>query len=973
MTKITKTRDAAYFVKGSPRLRSRIAASTSMLAIALSSMTVGSAWGQQTVAEPGAAEEIVVTGTRIVRDGYEAPTPTTVVGAEQLEQQAAPSVIEYLNTVPTFSGNYTPASSTRNSGGAPGTASVNLRNLGTSRTLVLVNGQRSVGSTPAGVVDIATVPEQLISRVDVVTGGASSAYGSDAVAGVVNFVLDNKFVGVKGEVSGGITTYGDDAAYKVALTAGTSFSGGKGHFVISGNVNRNNGILLAYRDWNEQGWQIVTNPNYTATNGQPANLLLDHVSAWNMTKGGVIANGPLKGIAFGPGGSPYNLSFGPLVAGALMQGGEWQAQDVHIDLGATLEPRLSRQNVFTRLSYQVTDNLEVFLQSNWYHIDSLTYAYGNLFFGGINVSAQNPYLPSEIASRAAALGLTTLTIGHSFQDMGRNGLRDGRDTIRNVVGINGAFEAMETEWTWDAYYQTGLSRNSNRVDRSRNTNLFNKAVDSVRNANGAIVCRVNADAIATNDDPNCVPYNPFGIGVNSDAALNYVLGIPYRYQRFKQDVFAASIQGEPFSTWAGPVSIATGAEHRAEVADGFVSADNYENNPWYAGNYRPTVGEYKVTEGFFETVVPLARDQSWAQTLDFNGAVRATDYSSSGYVTTWKVGLTYSPVSDLTFRATRSRDIRAPNLNDLYNAGSTTTNNIIDPVTRLSVQYLGTTKGNPNLKPEKADATGLGVVFQPTFIPGLSASVDYWNIDLTDAITTVTAQQVVDVCFQGNQAFCNAINGGRPLISTGSPFDNQIFVQPFNLAQQLVRGIDLEAGYQLPLSDIMDDWNGGLQFRVLATRYLKNYQNNTLTPPTDTAGENNGGGPPDWRWSASVGYDNGPFHASFLARGVSAGKFNNAWIECTSGCPTSTTANQTININSLAAATYYDLSLSYNFLIGADEGTSVETFLNVRNLFNSDPGIVAGTGNFAADITVSNPLNYDQNGRVFRAGIRFKM
>lgn len=930
------------------------------------------AYAQQVAQTDAAVDEIVVTGTRIVRDGYQAPTPTTVVGIEQLEQAAAPSLIEYLNTVPTFSGNYSPASANQNSSGNPGTASANLRNLGTGRTLILINGQRSVGSNSAGLVDISAIPEQLISRVDVVTGGASSAYGSDAVAGVVNFVLDTKFTGIKGELSGGITNYGDDKNFKVALTSGTPFAGGRGHFLVSGNITRNDGILTADREWNLEGWQIMTNPTYTATNGQPQNLLLNSVSPGTSSPGGIIISGPLKGVAFGRGGTPYQFNYGSTFAPGLMQGGEWKTNQARPLLSASLEPRLSRHNVFARLSYQLGENVEVFAQSNWSHVNSLTYAYGNTFFGGINVSALHPYLPASVAAQASAAGVSMITMGTLNLDMGRNGLLNDRHTLRHVIGANGTFDAFDSNWTWDAYYQLGVSRNSNRVVDTRDTINYNKAIDSVRGANGSVICRVNADADASNDDSACVPYNPFGFDVNSDAALDYVLGNAYRFLRTKQEVFAASISGDFFSTWAGPVSVATGAEHRRESSNGFVSARDLLNT-YYAGNYRATIGRYHVTEGFFETVVPLARDQDWAQSLDLNGAVRATDYSSAGYVTTWKLGLTYSPVADITFRATRSRDIRAPNLDDLFNAGTTSTNNVIDPRTGSSVNYLGTTRGNPDLVPEKADTTGLGVVLQPSFLAGFSAAVDYWNIDLKGAITTVTAQNTVDLCFQGNQAFCQAINNGGPLISTGSSFDNRIFVQPFNLAQREVRGIDFEASYQLPLSEIDESWGGNLTLRTLATHYLKNYQDNRLTPPTDTVGELADDGPPNWRWQTSLSYQNEAISATFVARGVSSGVYNNAWIECTTGCPTSTVANPTINYNRIEGATYFDLSLSYDFLMGDDGETTIQTFFNVKNLFNSDPKIVAGRGNFASDIVISNPVFFDQNGRIFRAGVRFRM
>lgn len=910
-------------------------------------------------------EEVTVSGSRIVRDGYNAPTPTTVVGEEALRQQGAPTVIEYLNTVPSFAGNYTPASSTRNSAGSPGTASVNLRNLGTNRTLVLINGQRTVGATPNGVADISSIPQQLISRIDVVTGGASAAYGSDAVAGVVDFILDNKFSGVKGEVNGGATNYGDARNYEVALTAGTAFANDRGHVVVSGGWSHNEGILLANRDWNNQGWQIMNNPAYTPTNGQPAQLLLNHVAPATGTKGGIIVSGPLRGTAFGQGGTPYQYNYGPLVSGGLMQGGEWWAQDVHSDLGATMEPKITRSNVFLRASFDVTDNIEVYAQGSFARSKTLTYAYGSLFFGGVTIPASNAFLPASVAERVSDLGLTSLTMGMMNADMGRNGLNNARDTKRGVVGVNGAFNLFGSNWKWDAYYQIGESENEDRVRNSRNTANYTLAVDSVINpATGAIVCR----STLTDPTNGCVPYNPFGIGVNSRSALDYVMGTAMRDQTFKQEVAAASINGDPFSSWAGPVSIAAGIEHRRESADGVVSALDLQN-VFYAGNYRPTVGSYDVTEGFVESVVPLAKDLPGARTLDFNGALRYTEYSLAGDVVTWKAGFTWSPIDDVTFRFTRSRDIRAPNLNDLFNQGSTQSNNVLDPASGQSIQLFATTRGNINLTPEEADTTGFGVVFQPSFISGFSASVDYWNIKLNNAITNLTMQQVVNLCAQGNTALCANINNGQPL-NPASAF-NRLFIEPINLATREVRGIDFETSYTMQLDDMIASVPGRVSFRALATHYMRNELCTKLAPCIDSAGENSSinGGPVDWRWTATINYQLNAMDLTFGARGVSNGVYNNSWIGCTASCPTSTTDNQTINRNRIAGATYFDLSMAYRFELG-DKG-NFETFFNVRNLLNRDPVIVAGNGNLAADITVSNPLNYDQNGRVYRAGARF--
>src|SRR5690554_651058 len=292
-----------------------------------------------------------MTGSRVVRDGYQTPTPVTVIGIEQFEQQSSPNVIDFLTTLPAFAGNYTPQGSAQNaSSGAAGTASANLRNLGTNRTLVLVDGQRIVPSTVSGLVDINAIPSQLIERVEVVTGGASAAYGSDAVSGVVNFILDKNFSGFKADLSTGITKYGDDARYDIAMTGGTSFADGRGHALLSAQHTIQDGIIYGDRDWNLAGWQIISNPDYTATNGLPRRLLLPEVAAATATPGGIIVSGPLKGTAFGEGGVPYQFTYGDIVSGSAMQGGSWKDSSMHYD-GKSINPEMTRTNVFGRVSF----------------------------------------------------------------------------------------------------------------------------------------------------------------------------------------------------------------------------------------------------------------------------------------------------------------------------------------------------------------------------------------------------------------------------------------------------------------------------------------------------------------------------------------------------------------------------------------------------------------------------------------------
>ena len=268
--------------------------------------------------QPAAVEEVVVTGTRIVREGYEAPTPLSVIDASALDNRSDPNLAKLLTQMPAFSG--AGLSQSNPQALSPGTAGidqVNLRNLGTARTLVLLDGQRTVGSAPSGQgVDISSFPQQLVARVDVVTGGASAVYGSDAVAGVVNFILDKKFTGVRGDISGGITNYGDAQTFSLKLSAGFGFAGGRGHVLLSGNEEYNGGSHGdGGRKWDRNNWQVVPNPTYTATNGQPNQLVLQNVGRYDETPGGIVVSpGPLRGLVFGTGGSTSFIN-APLISG----------------------------------------------------------------------------------------------------------------------------------------------------------------------------------------------------------------------------------------------------------------------------------------------------------------------------------------------------------------------------------------------------------------------------------------------------------------------------------------------------------------------------------------------------------------------------------------------------------------------------------------------------------------------------------
>lgn len=908
------------------------------------------------------ASDIVVTATRVTRDGYKAPTPTTVLGSEAIAAAAAPNIANFVNQIPSLSGSATPATQTGYvSNGTNGINALNLRNLGPNRTLVLLDGQRVGPSTTTGWVDVNTFPQSLVKRVDIVTGGASAGWGSDAVAGVVNFVLDKDFTGLKGDFSGGLTTHGDDGNYNASLAAGFKFGGGRGHILASLEYAKDEGVNGLPRSW-YTGTKVINNPNYTATNGQPALITLPHVGYSNATPGGVIMSGPLSGTAFGPGGAPFTLGRGPIIdnAASWMQGGPWPYTD--IAAYQDLLPETSRKNAFLRASYDLSDHFQVYGQFSYGTANSSVQYGPNLFPSsfGATIQPDNAFIPASLRGQVTG----PFAFGTFNLDLGLQQVVTRRSSWRGAVGAKGDFDLAGSNWTWDVYAQR--SENNIRVSAQNVMNVGNwfNAIDAVRNpATGTIVCR----STLTNPNNGCVPFNVFGTGVNTQAAVNYSAGTTSGKTLIHETVEAGTLRGNPFSTWAGVVSVAAGIEHRREWVGGV--GDPLAGS-WYQGNYKATHGAYNVTEGFFETVVPLAKDLPFAKSLDFNGAVRVTSYSLAGSVTTWKAGATWSPVEGVTFRGTQSRDIRAPNLSELFSPGSQTTVGFIDPANPgPGVRGTQITNGNLNLKPEKSDTTSLGIVLQPSFLPGFQASVDYYRINIKGAIATLNGQQIVDQCFNGVTVFCSSVtrNAANQITS--------VTVQPLNFASQKAKGLDFEASYRRDLETVAPFLSGNLTIHVLATRYLKNVYDNGVTPPVDYAGGNQQTGfgdisLPKWRYFATVGWDKGLFAAQLTARGVSAGKFNTTYIQCTSGCPASTVDNRTIDNNHVNGAIYFDTNFTYK-IPGLNDAM---VFLNIKNIFDKDPVQVPyGPSIFGAPFSDTNPMLYDTLGRTFRVGVRFKI
>jgi outer membrane receptor protein involved in Fe transport len=950
-------------------LNGAFAAETAAEAAPAEGPPVESAAGETAQPAQGPAlSEVVVTGTHIVRDGYSAPAPLTVVGEEAIKSQGTTNIADFVNTLPQFAGSTQPnATNSTTSSGMSGINALNLRSLGPQRTLVLVDGQRVVGVDTTQLVDINLIPQSLIKRIDVVTGGASAQYGSDAVAGVVNFILDKDFTGFKTDASAGETAYNDDRQWDISVTGGMKFSDGRGHALFNLEAKHEDGVQVNNRPWNLVGKQFIANPNYTATNGQPQWEEFYNVSPMTtLGNAAIIASGPLKGISFGQGGQQFLYHYGNIVSSPdNVNSPDFATTQVRGTIsGGGLTSLETTQNAFGRLSYDVTDDIEVFGQASWAHNYNYNWCCTVEDSGNVKVLSGNPFIPANIQSAMTAQGLSSISLGTQNPDLGQNGGLNNRRTQRFVLGANGKLNLLSTDWKWDAYYQKGISYQHNQATNVIDYTYYNNAVDAVVGPNGNTVCRVTL----TNPNSPCQPYNPFGTGVNSAQAIRYVEGNgveDYRDEKFTQDVASGSISGEPFSDWAGPISVATGVEYRKEHVTG-------ENDPisnttgWWVGNYRTFTAGYHVTEGFIETAIPLANDVFLAKNLDFHGAARATDYSTSGYVTTWNVGFTWKPVDGVMLRAQRSRDIRAPNLLELFNTGGGGAPGILNPFLNQETDIIHQNAvGNPNLKPEESDAYGVGIVFQPTFVPGFSASIDFWNMNIKDAITTLSAQQIINNCYVGIKDECAAIGyvPGSQVIST-------VAVQPFNLATQLVRGIDYEAGYTLPLNSLVGTWPGRLDFRALATNFKKDYLSTASI--LNAAGQNGSTYPPNWRFSSVVSYTQSAWTVSVTARGLSAGVYNDNYIQCTANCPASTVLNRTVTDNHLPGAIYFDTSLAYK-VYQQDSGSNVEVYFNVRNLANRDPAIYANTpGGYSYSLNSDNGYLYDVLGRVYRLGFRTK-
>lgn len=933
---------------------------------ALALMTAASAYAQPQTApaadDAETVEAVIVTGSRAVKDGSRAPTPVTVVSGEQLQKASPGQLGEAVTQLPGFRGSSRPSTGNVSATGPNSGSFLNLRNLGAQRTLVLIDGRRAAPSALSGATDINLLPQELVKRVDVVTGGASAAYGSDAVAGVVNFILDSEFTGVKGLVQGGVSTHGDARSEKATLSFGQDWADGRGHVLLSGSYFHTPGLQsLNDRDWSAQGWGTITDP------ANPTKLLIrSNLNSSLTSRGGVIVTSAagtaapanaLSGIQFLSGGGVSAFNTGSLRSTLNQIGGDGARPLTNLSAAITTE------SLFGRVSYDLSSNLKVYAQGQ-YGASHNRYNQVQPFvipgLNGVTIYSGNAYLPAAVQALMTQGGISSFTLGRVNFDFGPS-VADARNRTSDLIA--GLEADLGRGWSLSAYYEHGRNQQTIRTENNLILENFYAAADAVYDPSSqSIVCRVTL----TNPGlyPGCTPLNLFGEGSPSQAAKDYVTGTSQYTAVLTQDVASFSLRGEPFSTKAGPIAVAFGGEYRREEADqssdaisqqandatgirGFPIAYSYSVGGYQLTNVQPVSGSYEVKEAFLETQVPLVRDLPFARAIDLNGAVRLTDYSTSGSVTTWKAGLSWEPINDLRLRTTRSRDIRAPNVSELFSGSVQSLVTVRDTANGgVSTAVIGSAVGNKDLKPEIADTFTAGAVYKPSWLAGFTASIDYYSIDVADVIATLTAQQTVDLCVKGSSQSCSNI------VRNTSGGIVRIFTPQLNLNGLKSQGVDVEASYGARLA------NGDtLAFRVMASRLAKMLYRYEGAGTVDRAGEVGLSSNPRWTATASVNWRHGPLELSAQERFVSAGAYDKTLVE-----------GVTIEDNHIRAMAYTDLTATYDLSGGEHRG--LKLFATVTNLFDKTPPIapIGTLGTFYP----TNAQLYDVIGRTVFAGVTFR-
>lgn len=791
-------------------------------------------------ADPG-ANDIVVTGTRIARPEFAAPNPIVSVRAVDIQDSGDTNVTNFLQRIPALVGSL---DNTQTSGGnavaarpfgAAGLNELNLRNLGVNRTLVLVDGRRHVAGEPnSAAVDINAIPTDLIERVDVLTGSASPIYGADGVSGVVNFILKRNFDGVAVRGQAGISSRGDAGNRFVSVTAGHNFADGRANIALAVEANGEDRVVNDDRDYLRQDQRRYLIPNDAAASDAtlPHNILAGDLRYPNESPIGAIdING--DGIAdFNGLGQPYRHG----TPAAYYTKGPSDDTPVAGFFSGDLTPQIDRISTDLLARFDASDAFKLSLDAKYVRVRATTFDYFNSIYGYV-VPVTNPTVPGTIRDAALAIGSPGVAVYRDNIDYGRHGESDLRQTYRAVIDASGR---ISPHATYDLSFDYGRTDLGITKINELLADRYYAAIDVVRSpATGSLACRstlnpaaaVGATTFKPGPNSGCLPISLFGPGPVNPAALAFFQVNDASSARITQAVASASVSGDfgaYFRLPGGPVQFSFGGEYRRETSR-FDPSANFVNGAFLLYN-EPTgvtasAGRFDVRELFAELNAPILAHQRFAERLSLGAAYRYSRYSTIGETATWQVNGLYAPVRDVTFRASYGQSVRAPNIGELFQPTSGTSNFVVDPCTPQELghgtQYraancaaslaavgavigpdlqtgfnvAGRQTGNPNLRAETARTWTAGVVVRPRFLPGFTLSFDWYNLDLRGAVATPAPSDIPSLCVDQPtlaNPFCAQLTRAK---GTGGVID--YVVQPQNVASFRTAGADLDLAWLL--------------------------------------------------------------------------------------------------------------------------------------------------------------------------------
>ncbi|UNK57692.1 TonB-dependent receptor [Pseudoxanthomonas daejeonensis] len=958
-------------------------------------------------------DRVTVTGSRIARVGFVTPAPVTSITAEEIRTTGAVNIGDLMTKLPQLSPNYTLGNSTRFIGTA-GLGMLDLRGMGTARTLVLVNGRRHVGSSPGSTaVDVNTIPVEWIERVEVMTGGVSAVYGADAVAGVVNFIMKKSFEGFDLRGQGGMASEGSFNRSFASFSAGDSFADGRGNAAFSMEYSKQDRFGRGNRDIGTQYLVSVPNPSYDPSQppsqSNPQTVVSGPGGNHSISYGGTFTIGTFSPTnpatwgnryLFNPDGTFRKNRYDGTVVSATSC---VDCDFADLNAVADLQPAFDRFSTNMMFNFDLNDNHRMFFEGKYSKTESQFYGQPS-FDQPIRIRRDNAYVSPQLGALMDASALTVqdgqkiLQVSRFNVDAGRRGENVERQTARAVFG----FEGYLGDWNYEASANYGQTT----IDRLNLNNRINErwqaGMDAVRDpATGNIVCRTTLNAGAINPHTNaiyssfartgCVPFSTFGNGAINPEAAAWFNTNSLNTSKLQQTVLEASIANSSlFSLPAGDVGFAAGLEYREEKSQ--------ENTDPLAAlgltflNAIPSRGgKYDVSEFYAETTVPLLADIPGIEMLSVDLAGRLSDYSTIGNTFTWNAGLNWQIIDSLRFRGTLAHAVRAPSIGELYNPQSQNFATIADPcnyqntntnrpstakdpalrqancsalgvpvgwVDTYSANRPGVSGGNPALSEEQADSWTLGLVWQPGFIENLGIAVDYWNIRLEDAIGAVTAQTNASRCVDSpggiDNEFCRMIEragSGGYTDSQGRIFPAYSITNWIALNENLAKS--RRVGVDLEVDYNFDLLGGNTALRFVGTRMIQSRE----WPFQAFPGE----------FNEYVTYVTDPRWRANLETGYTWNDWRATWnMQYVDGNLRVTPASYASNPGSAApiangSYTYHNFQFGYTF----PGENKLDVYLGIDNAFDKDPPL----NYFGADI---GSAMYDNVGRYMYMGATYR-